>query len=509
MYAGPASVFEVTLHWGPNDAGTNAFVWSNESEGRGPAIVPQEVPVTAGMELRGTLEVRALDASDMIAISIEGLEHAELRVFGQNVLTDPSVLLGATAYVEVPADGSLRRVFVDPDVPPITRMLLTGIVGRVDLRTSADAEGSVPSTQGLARARYARAGSTITRTLVEAERVDADPGPGARSPRVEGTGALILDPSGEVLELRNDDLLTIASDREKPALQASTHFEAVRVSVADEQPRPRPDVTAMVETDTLAPPDDAETRQELGRRFAEGLTSFDAWMTIRAAGNGLVPPRGFAVRAVGMLRGWPERADDMREIFDAATDARAQHLVFDLLAGAVTPEAQRVMVDVLRRDDVRGSASYPGLVQRCGFVTRPLPEVGEYLLEAESSTPASASHRALLYPMGSLARRYGANDPILAEAMLVRVRRALDAAVEPEDAVAALAGLGNAGRPEDYDAIEARTHDEHPAVRGMAVVALRQHRTPAAGERLLAMLDDEDPYVVRQATAIIDEQRPL
>ncbi len=485
-----------------------AFAWSSHSEGRGPAILPEQIRVTGGLELAGTLAIRAVGEGGLISVSIEGLERAELSVFGQNVLRESSVLLGKPAYVELSPDGALRRLFMDADAPPITRELLTAIVGRIDLRAAAAVEGTVTSSQGLARARYTRDGRVITRTLVGTERVDGDPGAGAGIPQVEGQGALVLATTGEVLELHNEDRLSIASDREASALQASTRFEAVRVSVAEEPPRPQPDLAAMLELDSWDPPDDAQARREMGRRFADGLTSFEASMVIRAAGNGLVPPRGFAVRAVGMLRGWPERAADMLEIFDATTDERAQGLVFDLLAGAGTPEAQRIMLQVLERDEVRRSPLHAQLVQRCGFVARPLPELGEYLLELESDTPPSASHRALLYPMGSLARRYSASDPVLAEAMLARVRGALDAAVDPQDTVAALAGLGNAGRAEDYGAVESRTHHEHAAVRGMAAVALRHHRTAAAQERLIAMLGDDDPYVARQAIGVIDEQSP-
>lgn len=489
-----------------------AFSWSNRSAGRGPAILPEDVPVTGGLELSGILAVRALPPdgeNDMIAVSIEGLEQAELRVFDQNVLADPSVLLHATAYVELPAGGELRRVFVSPDMPPIARRMLTGLVGRIDLHTVS--EGSVPATQGLARARYEREGSTIRREILESVRADANPGPEAGAPEVRGDGRLVLDPSGEVSRVENFDVLTIESDDERPLLRADTRFEAVRESVHDEPLLPRPDLQALDELDLWDPPDDAEARREMARRYADGLTSFDAAMTIRAAGNGLPPPRGFAVRAVGMLRGWPERAQDMLELYDASPDDRARLLVFDLLASAGTEEAQRAMLELAGRDAVRDDDLFPQLVQRFGFVPGPRPELGEHLLEAEALAQASGraeSRRALLYPMGAVARRLADADPVLAEALLVRVRHALRHSEGPDDAVAALAGLGNAGRAEDYERIVEHTQAEDPFVRGMAAVALRHHRTTSSVDRLFEMLADPDPYVARQAIEVLDEQRP-
>lgn len=489
-----------------------AFSWSNDSAGRGPAILPADVPVTGGLELAGVLTVRALAPSGdsrMIAVSIEGLEQAELRVFDSNVLADPSVLLHATAYVELPADGELRRVFVPPDMPPITRRMLTGLLGRIDLHTAA--EGSAVSTQGLVRARYAREGSTIRREIVESVRTDANAGHDAGAPEVRGDGLLVLDPSGEVSRLESYDVLTIASDDERPLLRAGTRFEAVRESVHDEPLVACPDLEGLDELDLWDPPDDAEARREMARRYADGLTSFEASMTIRAAGNGLLPPRGFAVRAVGMLRGWPERAQDLLELYESSTDDRARLLVFDLLASAGTEEAQRVLLELAGRDAVRDGELYPELVQRFGFVPRPLPELGEHLLEAEAlaqSSDRAESRRALLYPMGAVARRLGDADPVIAEALLERARVALQQSEVAEDTIAALAGLGNAGRVQDYERIAERTRAEDPFVRGMAAVALRHLRTTASVDRLLEMLADPDPYVARKALGVLDEQRP-
>jgi HEAT repeat protein len=498
----------------PGRVSSYRFSWTQNSQGRGPAILPESVPVTGGLELSGLLQVRVLaprDGATVLDVSLERVDDAQLRVFEQNVLTDPHALEGVHAYVEVPPQGETRRVFFPAETPELGRELLAGVLGRLDLRQLEDGptEATVVSTQGLAHAEYARRGTLWQRRLTEDVRLDADRPVGAGAPRREGHGTLQLADDGGIERVVNEDILVVPSHHETPHLRAETHFEAQREAVFNEAVQTAPAFDGLLADDLLGPPDDAAARAELGRRFAQGLTSFDAAMTIRAAGNGLAPQRGFAVRAVGMLRGWPERARDLIEIYEADPEPRARMLVVDLLASANTPQSQAVMIQLLESEAARGDALYPTLVQRFAFVSRPTPESAEFLLRSHEATRTEGrdeARLALLYPMGSLAAAVASTDPVLAEALVERIRDDEAEAETLPHREAAIAGLGNAARPRDLDILLAATHDRESAIRGMAALGLQHQLDPRAESRLLEMLADPEPYVARQALVALESQ---
>lgn len=491
----------------PGRVHTYRFTWTSQSRGQGPALLPEELMVTGGLTLSGTLALRVygeVEGGTLLGVQLQSLDESQLLVFGQDVLNDPDPLLRTEVFVTVEPHHGARQVYFPPDTPPIARELLSGMLGQFDLRVPSHSgvAAPVPSSQGLAQARYERHGAQVHRNLVEALRTDAALPEGSGLPRVQGRSTALLDEHDAIRRIESSDLLVVPSPSEQPALQSETAFFAEREAVYDEDPREMPDLEQLRPRDLWAPPDDTEARRLEAQRYARGLTSFDVSIAVRSMGNGLLPERGFAVRAVGMLRGWPERADDMVRIFDAFPDERSSQLVFDLLASAGTAQSQAVMRELAGREEVEQAPDYPDLVQRFGFIPHPDPQTGAFLLQAHARAVAeqrSESRLAALYPMGSVAHGLREVDPVLAAALVERIRDDLVRAEATEHRVAALAGLGNAADPADLGRILAHTDAENDGIRGMSAVALRKLHDPRATKRLFELLADEEPYVARQA----------
>jgi HEAT repeat protein len=221
----------------------------------------------------------------------------------------------------------------------------------------------------------------------------------------------------------------------------------------------------------------------------------------------LLPRPGFAVEATGLLRASPELAIELAAIFDDVDDAGARSLVLDLLASAGTTQAQHVMIDLLSRPELRDEPAFPAWLQRFAFVRRPVPEAVTLLVDVADESAGSPAGRAALYPLGAVARRVAADEPLIGAVGHAVLLEAIAAAREPDDAIAALAGLGNEAHDDALEPLLA--HVDHPdfGVRMQAASGLRYQLDPRGREALFELLRDDDDAVARTAlVALADHQ---
>jgi hypothetical protein len=473
-----------------------------------------------GLDLAGGLHVggslvlaRVGDHEDgmLVAAWFSELPTARIVANDQTSEIDGTLLVGPRAYFVVAPDGAAVRAFYPADSAGIFREVMSGVLARMDLRAAA-ASGS-PHTirigSGLAEVAYRKDGAgTVHRELQSLARFDIAPGVAADAPTVSGTAELAIDADGMPASIASEESAALAEDG---TLAAHERFTAVRDRV-DRVELVTPDLAALVAVDLLAPPDLAASDRELARQRAGDLTLQDVGIAVQTLDGGVMPRPGFVSRAQGWLRGWPENADALVPVF-ADAGFHGRQLVFDMLSSAGTPESQRVMARIVGDDAAPEWEETPLLVQRYAFVREPDAATGAFLLELEARATADGHARlaqALLHPMGTVAWRLGATEPLVAERLHARIVAQL-AHEDGKMRGAAIAGLGNARRPSDADLIVARLGDPDVGMRIEAVSALRAIVTPATTEAVKLALADPDDAVVARAREVLerhlDEER--
>ncbi|MEM6293059.1 MAG: HEAT repeat domain-containing protein [Myxococcota bacterium] len=501
-----AAASSVSARYAPGQQDTYRVSWTSQTRARGPAFMPEAAPVVGGLALEGTLVARwyASEGTPKVGLTLTDVESASLTLMGANVVSPLEELKGVEVIASVDSRGAVHAVHIPEHASPLARTMLSNLVGRLDFRApTTDTSAVVPATHGTAEVAYVREGSTVRRALQRSVRLDAEVGGG--QPLVAGEASLELDDSGALRSLSALDSVVVASGDER-LLESETRLDLQRLASTHEPPVPVPDLADWDVLDPLAPPDPTDAARTLSRNFARGLTGFDISIAVRSAGHGLPPEPGFMVRAVGRLRGWPESADELVEVFDSTSAHKARRLVFDILASAGTPEAQRVMRELQSRPEVRADPDFPNWVQRWAFVQQPTTESASFLLRLHTDAFDSDDHdtrTALLYPMGSVSRQLEAGDPVTSAALLETIRTEIEPESDRRRLSAAVAGLGNAGRATDLPTLLAFSTHHDPQVRAGAAEALRLIATPEAEGRLLEMVGDDDDLVADRALAAL------
>ncbi len=491
------------------------FSWSASAKGEAEMLAGTQVGGDVAMD--GELVLTVLDATDddvTIGFRFDRIRSAEIGVLGQNVLADTSGLLKDEAVVVLPRDGRPREVLFGPDATPIFRSLMRGVLTHVDLVVPDD-EGfsrTGPTGNGLATLRYRPVGDgSFERTVEDYQRVDAfDAGVPTSAWEVQSQGRITLGDDALAERIELEETLALVPQEIGIAFGAQTRFSMRRIDSRHEAPRPTPPLVQWTADDLFEAPDRTEAEREMARKFAEGLTMAEVHIQVAAADSGRPHPDGFFVRARGLLRGWPELADDLRWAFERHQDTPTRELIFDLLVSADTQQAQDVLVDLtldaLENDPVQAQQ----LVQHFVLVRTPTPALATTLLDVHRAAEDGDDEMlrvASLYPIGSVAAQLQFREPALAERMLGVLRDELAHAERPLELRGALAGLGNAARPEDLPGILA--HRSHPDdnVRIQVASSLRHARAPEATDALYAYLGDHSRDVAAASLSVIDAYR--
>ncbi len=497
-----------------------AFSWKVASQGDAAMVCGRSVG--GDVELVGELAVTVRGEHEdgtLVGIRFSRLDEARLAILGKNVLPSAEMLLADEALLIVPRDGRPRTLRFEPDSAPVFRKLMAGALAHVDLSlpdSGAESFSQVgPTGNGLAKIDYARSPTNpraLTRRVAEYERVDALAGvPASAGWSVDSEGRIELGSSAlfDAIELSESLVLV---NRENPvSFGAETKFSMRRVGLEHADPAPTPNLDDWLLVDLFEAPDRTEAEQEMARKFAEGLTLTDVGIVVNSARRGMALPKGFLVRARGLLKGWPELAGELRPLFEDNDDIGTRELVTDLLVSADTPQAQEVLVDLFEDLAGRSDPQLPALVQHLNLVHTPTPAVALLVMDLHQLGVTNDDENlrlGSLYALGSLASQIQRSEPELAEAMLATLRRELAESNTPLQTQAALAGLGNAGRPEDLDRILGQRHHPDHNVRAQVASSLRFIREPKATDALFDLLGDSSRTVASISLSTIDFYRP-
>lgn len=474
---------------------------------------PAGLPLAGGLHLQGELHVQAIgshEGATMAAIWFEALGAHAITLNGERLHVEPSLLLGQRAYFSLAADGGVSRVWFGPETHSLFRHTMDGALARFDLRGALVGSNArvIPTGHGMAEVTYTRAGEpgAIRRELQRMTRFDAMADVDPELPVVEGVTELVLD--GDRVPLRIDGREDVDARDGGWVFGSHDRFSATRVRFEDGAPLQIPgDLSGYIEHDPAAPRDPTEAERVLAQGFAKGLAVHDIADAVTTIDSGVLPGRGFVVRATGLLRGWPEQARGMIPIALRA-ESNGRQLAFELLASAGTPQAQSVMRELLGREDVRGWPELPMLVGRFAFVDQPTVETAKFVLALHTEAREAGNHtlaNASLYPMGSVARAIEQTAPWLAELLHARLLEALGRNEGVSGQLAAMAGVGNLGRVDDHVRLLPLLRDDDGAIRANAATALRNMIAPDATAALVEALRDPDRGVASNALDVLAE----
>ena len=475
--------------------------------------------VGGDVAMDGTLALRVLETGPddaTVGIRFDSIESAEIAVLGQNVLADRQVLLRDEAVVVLPRDGRPREVLFGPEATPLFRSLMRGVLTHVDLVVPIPGEEGFsrtgPTGNGLATLRYTPSPDrphTLERIVEDYQRIDAfDAGAPTSAWDVQSHGRITLGDDVLADSIEFEESLALVPREIGVAFGAETRFSMHRIDIRRGPPPPAPTMEGWTSEDLFEVPDRTESEREMARKFAEGLTMADVHIQLASADTGLPAPDGFFVRARGLLRGWPELADDLRPAFEAHADLATREAVFDLLVSADTPAAQDVLLDLTMDVLEDDPAQAQQLIQHFVLLREPTPALATMLLDIHRFAEDDPDLRiASLYPIGSVAAQIQFREPALAERMLGTLREDLAHAERPLELRGALAGLGNAARTEDVPRILAHQHHPDEDVRIQVASSLRHARADEATDAVFGYLADPSRHVAAAALSVIDAYR--
>lgn len=496
-----------------------AFDWKVQAEGD--AAMVGGASVRGDVRLVGELAITVYQAGPgdaLLGIRFARLDEHRVGVMGHNVLPSAELLTGSEAMLMVPRDGQAQTLQFAPDATPIFRKLMEGTMAHIDLRVPPEGESEFdalgPTGNGLARLHYEPDPTNpgkMTRSVVDYVRIDALPGVPVDAPwAVDAQGVITRGQDALVETIEVAESLSVVGKESPVVFGSETSFVMTRLGVDREEPRAVPNTDDWLTRDLHEAPDMESVEREMSRKFAEGLTVTDVIINVQSAGRGLPPPKGFMIRARGLLRGWPELAAELKPLFEDTEDITTRELVVDLLVSAGTEEAQDVLLDVLAEPTSATVRQLPTLIQHLSLLRTPTADVSRFLLglhDANLEDGNSQLALGVLYPMGSVAAQIGAREPELAERMLVAMRDALETSGTPQRTRAALAGLGNARRPEDLDRVLAQRAHSDPGVRIQVASSLRFSDDRRSTDALFAFLFDADREVATASLSVLEAYR--
>lgn len=479
----------------------HAIEWTAQALGSRTQGLPDGLPVAGGLRLRGELALQRVagrPGETLLALWFTRLDEHELVALGESVAFDAAGLIDVPVTVALAEDGSLTRAWYPSAAPSLLRHVMGGLLVRLDLRAAATGPRIIPVAHGLAEAVYSGEAGRLRRGLRGLVRLDAASTGAPGSATIVGATELGFDDRGALETLVAEEQVRSEDD----GFASEDRFRLIRTRVLAGELLARPDLEHMLAVDPSAPRDTGEAEQMMARRFAEGMDLAGLALAVQDIDNGLLPPAGEVTRAVGLLRGWPELTPEVGALAARARSSHGRRLVFDLLAAAGTPEAQQMLRTLIADPTAAPERERPTLVQRFALIQRPESATGWFVLDLYDAADGEL-RRALLYPLGSLARRLQASDPWVAGLLHERLLVALAAEPSGPDLIAALAGLGNAGRPDDRGRLLAYLADADDDVRWTAIDALRELPGDDTTQALFAALTDRAPRVAARALALL------
>ncbi len=459
-------------------------------------VLEPDQPLAGAVELDGELRLAFVDEAlariDLLAVTRFELDLGRGEDDEDRRVSDTAVaeLAGCGAWIEL-QDGPADALLLEGSPSPLCRHVLRHLAVQIDPHTVAsDSPRLVTTSYGAMQATYATADRTVSR-IAEGRTANGAPSRAHTVLQADAQGRLETLSSAQWLVEDGPEGAPIAQSR---VTLTRTSFEPTRWAAPGEEPT----------RDQILPEVDG-TRQQLAlaRGYADGLDRLGLGLSIAHVDNEGKLREGFAIRARGLMLAEPELARDVASMFARARRPVTRQLVVDLLSQAGTEVARSELRGLLQGVVDRGEDDRGLLLQRLGLLDEPEPADLEFALDLHRRAVAGGdalTRRAVLHVLGMLGRKLETD----AAGAHQRLRAELDPALPVDIRRAAIAGLGNARRPEDLVLVMAHVLDPDDEIRSTAALALRWMPASLVRPWLRVLVADESPTVAEAARIALE-----
>lgn len=452
-------------------------------------VTRQTGGISVPIELAGAWQVTVVraDAGGMLARSV----FVGLTTVGKRPEPVLAAALAQPHYLAFAADGRLAAAYFRAEQDDFARGVLQSLAATLQLRgvegTATRWEAEETDASGRYLAGYQRHGAMVDKTKLEY--LHSGRVPTARDLRSRSRYQLDHDwwprtLDGEETVTFVDGGVTVSTRSQIALLRTATGLVAVgEVDLGDYQKE---------QVGQSSRHNDARS----DRLLLAGATLDD--LLAGLAGEGDDVRGATSARLEALLRLEPARAGDVAARLLAGTDRSTARLLVAALAGAGTPAAQRALVELLGAGTL-AAKDRARIATAMAMIERPDPEVTAGL-QAQLGSSDRALARSSANALGVAALRLRSLEDPRATAVVDDLLVRLAAAARPEDQIALLHALGNAGDARALGAVRPHLESADPSVRRAAIESLRSFADSTVDDMLSrAMIDDLDPAVRRGA----------
>lgn len=481
---------------------------------------PDQPAAGSVTEIKGSLAFTVVGSADegagatlRIALSSPSRKDTPARDGG-----DAAATLTTPFFVVVRPDGTFTSWYFPRKMPGDSRRQLRSIVSSMQIlvdpsassweRTETDEAGQLTSFYEAAGPSIATDGLTKTKLRYNLLRGPSGLIPVATVGTYDVTGksrVLVDATSGWPASIDENTTTTVSLQGGKLAMAAMTRARLVSSGEAREHVGTFEAAQATFDPD----PDAIGEDTALARRNAdEGLVNGASFGTLVGDYESAKDHKGRnrAVARLGaLLRTSPESVPSAKkQLLDPSTKEPTARAIASALGAAGSREAQKALAEAVANPSVPASVKHDAVIS-LGLTENPSAEA-KASLKAKSAEPGELGNAATL-ALGNMAHQLGkegGNASDIVDDLLAR----LAAATTPDQKIALLDALGNAGDDRAMPAIKAALGDADGSVRASATSALRFQKSAEADTLLVAAASSPE-LTVRRATVFAMSQRDV
>lgn len=479
-------------------------------------------PLAAHLALEAELVLRSYGKLDregepyVLGVRLARLHELDWSLGGQPLLPDRGqALAGPELVLLAGADGAFHSLEVAAGEPDSLVNLFRQVLAPLEvvvspgLRTWTHRQTNTVGDVQVAYAVQAEEPGRLTlhRRPVRCTRLAASSVLDSTDAHTAGTSVVVLERAGHLGRIRGAERISArrAGAGGELALRQEVRIEARLLSIsraAAGGPDAAARLAGLASTGLGEVSSSGDVRRQLLEQRAGDLTLDRLVQDLLVHGPApkFPDPGRWMWRATGFLLLHPEGCRELVDVFRAPEmTERGRGRLLDLLAATGSPEAQRVLAELLETPEAKEAEHHELLVQRLGLVEHPTAETVDYLrakVERGDGASTLAAAHALGAAIGKRAREAGGAVDERAAGLL---RAGLAGAGTAQEQADWLRALGNAGLVEDVPLLAGYAADQDPSVRAAAATALRKTQAPAAEAALLGLAADPDPYVQGRA----------
>lgn len=456
--------------------------------------------------------------------SITEIKNFQMSVFEKNIFNNQNLsyqdFINHKFYVYYLKNGKIQKLaFNNTDTEffkNFIQTLMTKIQFKLDPNNKNEWITKEERSHGISVGHYKSQKSSnsfnISRLISQFEKIFGHPESAIQDVKI--STQIKLSPNYELESLIEEEKVKIDNSQGTRILEVLGKFN-LQKELKESEPERKSTLTA---SSTLPPnleerilgkiyTSKEQLKKILQDRIAKMTITDVEQNLLRYGSSGEIPDHNrWFWRATGLLKLYPELTQNVVNIFKSGrTGEKGEALIFDLLAGAGTNEAQSAMKKLINYNQARsGNFRDILLYQRFSFVENPNDETLD-LLKVEFKNSQNTRYKtASAYTLGSAISNIKIEDSKRIDELNNLLLNSLKESTSENDLNAMIRALGNAGQANSLEAILDYSNNPYESVRASVATALRKIDTVEANDHLLSLALDSSKDVSETSMMALD-----